>query len=174
MLGRLVWWRERIFTFCLPVFAAGPAVGLVSVPAHASSSIFLSIDGHIDPTCGFTSQPAPATISGLGNAATVELGVLAFSCNLAGGPAVNVSVSSANGGLRRDGGAEVLPYGVNWQVPGWATPISAQALLHPYTVQIGAGPAQSMQGGAVQISLPAAVSVTAGTYRDTLTYTISP
>lgn len=156
--------------FLAVFFAASGAV------AQDGSSAQLMIRGTIAPRCSFTEVPAASNLGDLQTGREVDLGGLAFSCNLAESAQVSLTVQSQNGGLRRDGGTETVAYGAAWQVQGHGQAFQDAggfASAVPFTLD--SGPAGSRQGGLFRVKILGSTdSLVAGTYRDVITYTISP
>lgn len=136
----------------------------------------IEITGSIPPTCKFTETPNVSTLGALETNVPKNLGTLAFTCNLATSGAVSLTVKSANGALKRDGGTDTVAYSIAWDIQGSVDAYQATApWTAPFAFTLQSGPNGSNQLGAykAKITSPTA-GKPAGTYRDTLTYTISP
>jgi hypothetical protein len=142
----------------------------------ATDTAQVDITGSIPPTCTFTTLPGSMSLGALVSGAQTTLGAFGFTCNLAETGAVNVTVQSANGALKRDGGAETVEYEVSWNIQGnpaasgnammWVVPFE-------FTLLSGAAGAEQLGDYAVRIVGPTD-GLIAGEYKDTITYTISP
>ena len=104
------------------------------------------------------------------------LGSFGFSCNLATSGAVQLTVQSANGALKRDGGNETVAYQVNWSIQGNASASgNPSAWLTPFGFALQSGANGTEQLGMYSVKLLGPTEgLIAGEYKDTLTYTISP
>jgi spore coat protein U-like protein len=136
----------------------------------------IEITGSIPPMCEFTDTPNVSSLGALETNVPKNLGTLAFTCNLATSGAVSLTVTSANGALKRDGGSETVDYSIAWDIQGSVDVYQATA---PWTSAFGftlqSGPNGSNQLGAYKAKITGPTAgKSAGTYRDTLTYTISP
>ncbi len=81
---------------------------------------------------------------------------------------------SDNGGLKREGGSEVVPYSAAWQLPGAGNFVNASDFRSQLAFTVSAGGVATGQQGAFKIEVGDGGQLVAGTYRDRITYTISP
>lgn len=169
--------RNRLFVkkVILACVVLGSSLTFMPSVVLAADSAQLVLHGTIEPRCGFTSVPEDANLGVLATGAVREIGQLAFSCNHAESTAINLTIQSTNGALRRDGGSEQIAYAAAWAVQGDTAfyNMADYTAEHSFTLQSGA--AGSQQGGAYRIQIVGSpAGLVAGTYRDTITYTISP
>jgi hypothetical protein len=136
----------------------------------------LLIHGTIEPRCGFSEVPAAADLGGLAHGRTSDIGALRFRCNLADQASVSLTVQSENGGLKREGGEEVVAYAASWDVQGnGANFVEASSLASPTGFTLASGTAAADEGGMYRVRVTGPTdALIAGTYRDRIIYTISP
>jgi len=136
----------------------------------------LQLTGNIPPTCAFTTLPGVTDLGDLTLSGARRLGSFGFTCNLATSGAVQLTVQSANGALKRDGGTDAVAYQVNWAIQGNpAASGNPAAWIAPFGFTLQSGPNGSEQLGAYSVTITGLPSgLTAGNYQDTLTYTIAP
>lgn len=146
-----------------------------SAAANTDSTAQIRITGVIPPKCGFTSTPTNTVISTLERNVVVDVGSLGFSCNLLS-VSVNLTISSENGGLKRVGGSEVIPYEAAWDVQGRFEDFGpASAFMSGVSFTLNSGATVTNQQGRYKVRVQGDPSAfVAGTYEDTITYTISP
>jgi len=158
------------------VVSAGSGLFVVESFGATRDTAQLQLTGNIPPTCAFTTLPGVTDLGDLSLSGARALGSFGFTCNLATSGGVQLTVQSANGALKRDGGTDAVTYQVNWAIQGnpaasgnpaaWTSPF-------PFTLQSGANGSEQLGAYSVTITgLPS--GLTAGDYKDTLTYTISP
>jgi hypothetical protein len=160
------------------------AIGLIvaaAAPAAASGTATgdqaqLIIQGSIEPRCDFSDVPATANLGALVNGQTKDIGALRFRCNLADQGNVTLTVQSEQGGLHREGGEEVVAYAASWDVQGNGNNfVEASSLTTPVTFVLASGTAAADEGGMYRVRVTGGTdTLIAGTYRDRITYTISP
>lgn len=136
----------------------------------------VELTGSIPSTCAFTTLPSTTTLGELITGVQSNLGSFGFTCNLGTSGNVQLTVQSANGALKRDGGAETVAYEVIWNIQN--NPVAsgnASAWIAPFgfTLLSGTNGAEQLGAYAVKIVGPTD-GLTAGEYKDTITYTISP
>ena len=178
--------KHQHYTTSAIIVARTAAVALVlSASAHASDedeggaigdSERIDITGRIPPQCSFTETPANTTLGTLNTNAEYELGNLGFTCNLAELSTVNLTVRSANGALKRDGGTETVAYSAWWKLgafTGFETVAAWNPAAKSFTEPSAANGVQKSALLAVKVTGPTA-GLTAGDYTDTLTFTVSP
>src|SRR5437868_1650711 len=86
---------------------ASPAFAIpVPGPGAGGGSAQVQITGTIPATCSFTTLPANPNLGVLTTGAVINTGNLGFTCNMATTGPVTLTVQSANGALKRDGGTE--------------------------------------------------------------------
>jgi spore coat protein U-like protein len=167
--------NRRLRGLALASLCAGMTLAVTPSASLAAESAQLVLHGTIEPRCGFTSVPQDANLGVLATGAILDIGQLTFSCNLAESTAINLTIQSTNGALQRDGGSEQVAYAAAWAVQGDTAfyNMADYTGLHAFTLQSGA--AGSQQGGTYRIQIVGSPDgLVAGTYRDTITYTISP
>lgn len=166
--GKTCAWSRRLI---------GPALALAVIAAGAAragaDTVQLQVYGTIEPKCAFVQTPGQSDIGTLQPGAPLKLGTLAFRCNLPDSPAVHLTVQSENGGMKRDGGTEIVPYATEWDVPGGGNLVDAATIQSAVSFTVPAGDIVTGQGGDFKVQVGAGAQV-AGTYRDRITYTISP
>ena len=136
----------------------------------------LDIVGTIPPECSFTESPPNTNIGTLTQNAEVSVGTLGFTCNLAALSNVTLTVRSSHGALKRDDGTETVAYAAWWKVSSFNgfTPVSAWTpSAFTFTEQSAANGTQKSAELRVRITGPTA-NLTAGDYKDTLTFTVAP
>ena len=104
------------------------------------------------------------------------VGTLGFTCNLAALSNVTLTVRSSHGALKRDDGTETVAYAAWWKVSSFNgfTPVSAwNPSAFAFTEQSAANGTQKSAELRVRITGPTA-NLTAGDYKDTLTFTVAP
>lgn len=167
--------------------AAGPALGHGGEGGEggdggagsfggADDTAQLQISGSIPGTCSFTTTPNVTSLGTLADNSVTELGSLGFTCNLATVSAVNLTVKAEHGALTRDGGTESVNYAVAWNVQGSSdvfNPTAPWTTASPFTLSSGLAGVEQIGIYKVRVTGPVA-GKPAGTYRDTITYTISP
>lgn len=136
----------------------------------------IEITGRIPPQCSFTETPANTKLGTLTTGTEYQLGNLGFTCNLAELSTVSLTVRSANGALKRDGGTETVAYSAWWKV-GAFTGFETVSLWNPaakaFTEPSAANGVQKSAVLSVKVTGPT-MGLTAGDYTDTLTFTVSP
>ena len=160
--------------FATPFAQANGSGG--SSSSSSGSQAQIQIEGSIPAICQFTTLPTTTSVGQLVTDAVTTLGSLGFTCNLATVCSVNLTVKSANGALKRDGGSETVPYSVAWNVQGSSDvfqPTAPWTTAFAFTLSSGAAGVQQLGVYKVKITGPTN-GAPAGTYRDTITYTISP
>lgn len=134
----------------------------------------IEIKGTIPPMCQFTTTPNLNSIGQMATDQVTELGSLGFTCNIGTSSSVSLTVKSQNGALKRYGGSETVAYQVAWDVQG-ASDAYATIPTSPAPFALPAGPSGVEQLGVYKVKVTGpTVGVTAGTYKDIVTYTISP
>jgi spore coat protein U-like protein len=136
----------------------------------------VELTGTIPSTCAFTTLPSTTTLGELISGVQSNLGSFGFTCNLGTSGNVQLTVQSANGALKRDGGTDTVSYDVIWNIQN--NPVAsgnASAWVAPFgfTLSSGTNGAEQVGTYAVRIAGPTD-GLTAGEYKDTITYTISP
>ena len=161
---------------CVPAMAIGLVAASPAAAAPSGDSAQLLIRGVIEPKCAFTTVPGEADLGALHMGQVQQIGTLAFSCNLASSGSVTLTVQSDNGALKRDGGPETVGYSAAWDIQGRSGDYGDAAnAVSPLTFSLQSGSAGSIQSGAYSIKITgAADTLVAGTYRDRITYTITP
>lgn len=152
------------------------ALGIAASAQASDDSEEIEITGRIPPQCSFTETPANTKLGTLNTNAEYELGNLGFTCNLAELSTVNLTVRSANGALKRDGGTETVAYSAWWKVGafrGFETVAAWNPAAKAFTEPSAANGVQKSAVLAVKVTGPTA-NLTAGDYTDTLTFTVSP
>lgn len=146
-----------------------------SAAANTDSTAQIRITGTIPPKCGFTATPTNTVIPTIERNVVVDVGTLGFSCNLPSVP-VNLTITSENGGLKRVGGSEVIPYEAAWDVQGRFEDFGpASAFMSGVGFTLNSGVSVTNQQGRYKVRVQGdPASYVAGTYEDTITYTISP
>jgi hypothetical protein len=156
------------------IAAAVSAVPMIAIAAGNTAQ--LQLTGTIPAVCGFTTLPGSPNLGALTSGSITSIGNFGFTCNLATSGPVTLTIQSLNGGLKRDGGPDTVAYQAAWDVQGnhdvygdpsgWTTPTS---------FQLASGLSGIEQSGAYKIKITGpTATLTAGTYRDTITYTITP
>lgn len=168
-------WRARALAT-----AATAGAALLSTLAQSDGAALdtarVEITGSIPPTCAFTTLPTTTVLGELATGAQTSLGPFGFTCNLEASGAVQLTVQSANGALKRDGGTDVVQYEVIWNIQGNPNASgNAAAWLAPFsfTLLSGSNGAEQLGDYAVKI-VGSTDALLAGDYKDTITYTISP
>ena len=89
---------------------------------------------------------------------------------------VHLTVQSEHGALQRDGGAETVAYQAAWDIQGRSDDYGdASAAQSPLSFTLNSGAPGSTQSGMYKIKITGPTNaLVAGTYRDTITYTITP
>jgi hypothetical protein len=153
-----------------------PFWGMSSATAATGGSAELILEGSIEPRCSFTDVPEAKALGPLATGQTLELGTLGFRCNLPDNPDVQLTIQSQHGALTRDGGSESVGYAASWDVQGHGndyTPAADFAAQHGFS--LGAGGPGATQSGVYRIRITGdTTALAAGTYRDRITYTVSP
>jgi len=170
-------WPGRLQTGAVALAIAG----LLAAASPAAAAAFtntaqIELSGTIPPTCGFTTLPANPDLGVLATGSVVTIGALAFTCNLAASGPVAITIQTTNGALKRDGGPETAAYDAAWDVQGRDGDFgNASAWTSPTTFQLVSGLSGVAQSGAYKIRITGpTANLPAGTYRDTITYTITP
>jgi hypothetical protein len=152
-------------------------MALLSMAAtQARASADLEIFATIQPECSFTTVPgsysAPITNS------IQNIGDLGYTCNLPDGSTANFTLQTENGGLKNVATGTVVPYEVQWNLPpndGSQAWQDAANFVSPVGFSWPASPAGTERKGLFRIRINAPLTgLPAGTYRDVVTYTISP
>lgn len=131
----------------------------------------IEIEGHIPPTCTFTTLPDQTSFGQMVTDQEEDLGDLGFTCNMATSSAVNLTVKSQNGALMRVGGSETVPYEIKWEIQG---PGAYAAIpTSPVGFNLLSGLSGVLGAYKLKVTGPTA-GVVAGQYKDLITYTISP
>ena len=139
-----------------------------------SDAAQVQITGSIPAMCQFTTLPSQTSIGTIETGAISELGSLGFTCNIAMSGAVNLTVVSANGALRREDGAQTVAYEIAWNIQGSVDAFDGVA-TSPSGFNLLSGPNGVEQLGAYKVKITGLTAgLPAGTYGDTITYTISP
>jgi hypothetical protein len=161
--------------------AAAGAVILLSVQLQQSvaaplDTASVELTGTIPSTCAFTTLPSTTTLGQLTTGALTALGSFGFTCNLGTSGNVQLTVQSANGALKRDGGADTVSYEVIWNIQG--NPVASgnpSAWTAPFGFTLSSGSNGAEQLGAFSVRIVGPTDgLIAGDYKDTITYTISP
>ncbi len=149
----------------------GGGVGTSSIGDSES----IDLHGHIPPQCSFTQSPNATDLGALVANAEHDTGTLGFTCNLAELSTVSLTVTSLNGALKRDDGTETVTYSAWWTIPAFAsfTPTAPWTVPFAFAEQAAANGMQKSGQLKVKITGPTA-GLTAGDYRDTLVFTVSP
>ena len=159
--------RRLLFAAC---FAACPSLA----SAAPGDTATLVVHGTIPPRCGFSTVPGATDLGELRTDQVSAVGPLAFKCNLATSGPVSLTVRSTNGGLKLDGGTEQVAYQAAWDVQG-RTDSFTTLTTTPIPFQLSSGVSGVEQTGVFKVKVTGAThALVAGTYRDTITYTISP
>ena len=133
----------------------------------------IEITGEIPPTCEFTTLPDQTSFGQMVTDQEEDLGDLGFTCNIATSSAVNLTVKSQNGALKRVGGSETVPYQIKWEIQGPGA--YATIPTSPTGFNLLSGLSGIQQLGAYKLKVTGStVGVIAGDYKDLITYTISP
>jgi hypothetical protein len=152
------------------------AAMLAPVAGHAASDqALLTVNGSVSARCRFVDVPPATDLGNLRTAGTTNLGTLSFSCNVPSGTP-QVSVSSSNGGLKRNGGPESIGYRWTWAVPGVSGLSNVSASSGVAGLTLASGAAHLVRGGTFSVT-PAAISSSAsvaGDYADVITITVTP
>lgn len=133
----------------------------------------IEVTGYIAPTCEFTTLPDQTSFGQMVTDQEEDLGDLGFTCNIATSSAVNLTVKSQNGALKRVGGSETVPYQINWEIQGPG--VYATIPTSPFGFNLLSGLSGIQQLGAYKLKVTGSTAgVVAGQYKDLITYTISP
>lgn len=161
---------------CVSFFLFSTAAAFTDQAFAAGNSAKVDITGSIPSVCSFTTTPTNTSLGELVSGSVTSLGNFGFTCNLGVSSAVNLTVQSANGALKRDGGSETVAYQVVWNIQGnaaasgdpaaWLAPIG-------FTLSSGLNGVEQLGDFSVRVTGPT-TGLTAGTYKDTITYTIAP
>ena len=173
------WFRSPgVSRALVAAFVVSAASGVFVVESYGATrdTAQLQLTGNIPPTCSFTTLPGVTDLGDLSLSGPRALGSFGFTCNLATSGAVQLTVQSANGALKRDGGADAVSYQVNWAIQGNpAASGNPAAWTSPFAFALQSGANGAEQVGAYSVTITGLPSgLTAGDYKDTLTYTISP
>jgi hypothetical protein len=135
----------------------------------------IDLHGHIPPQCSFTQSPNATNLGALVANAEHDTGTLGFTCNLAALSTVSLTVTSLNGALLRDGGTETVTYSAWWTIPAFAgfNPTAPWTVPFAFAEQTAANGVQKAGQLKIKVTGPTA-GLTAGDYRDTLMFTVSP
>ena len=134
----------------------------------------IQVTGSIPPICEFTTLPAQSSLGTIEQGTVTELGALGFTCNIAMSGAINLTVVSANGALRREDGAQTVAYEIAWNIQGSVDAFDGVA-TSPTGFNLLSGQNGVEQLGAYKVKITGLTAgLPAGTYGDTLTFTISP
>ena len=136
----------------------------------------VKLSGSIPAMCEFTTPPIDASISPMTTGAMSDPALLGFTCNLTSG-FVHLNVTSANGALKRDDGNETVAYAVAWDIQGnaQASGNAADWTAPGHGFDLSPGTSGVEEHGNFTVTITGATAaMPAGTYRDTLTYEISP
>ncbi|MEQ1754257.1 MAG: hypothetical protein ABL973_08985 [Micropepsaceae bacterium] len=181
---RLGWFDVEWFRNISPTRAL-----IVAILASAGSGAFvvesygatrdtaqLQLTGNIPSICAFTTLPSVTTLGDMTAGGVKSLGSFGFTCNLATSGAVQLTVQSANGALKRDGGTDAVAYQVNWSIQGNPVASGSPAVwTSPFAFALLSGVNGAEQIGTYSVTISGPTSgLVAGDYKDTLTYTISP
>lgn len=152
------------------------AASVAATPASAmlGEQVQLELRGTVEPKCQFTTSPNSGELGVLKSGLNAELGTLGFRCNLPDSPQVNLTIRSDNGGMRREGGSEVVPYTAAWQLPGAGNFVNAADFQNQLAFSSASGDIKGGQSGVFKIQVGDGGELVAGTYRDRITFTISP
>jgi hypothetical protein len=133
----------------------------------------IEVTGYIAPTCEFTTLPDQTSFGQMVTDQEEDLGDLGFTCNIATSSAVNLTVKSLNGALKRVGGSETVPYQIKWEIQGPGA--YATIPTSPFGFNLLSGTSGVQELGAYKLKVTGAtVGGVAGQYKDLITYTISP
>lgn len=152
----------------LAAIAPAWAIHASAAPANGAA-VRLVLDGVISPHCEFTEVPGQIALElPQEQMATARLGL---ACNLANGAPVRLSITSRNGGLRRQGGAELVRYSLSWSAAdAGEVPVGDG----PVTITASAPGAGQRKVGELVVRIhPSTAPVVAGRYGDAITYAIS-
>jgi hypothetical protein len=147
---------------------------LCAEPAFAGSAQ-LVLEGTVSPVCTIAGAAASISLGEASRGAVGDIGNVALTCNLAdAGP--TVSLSSLNHGLKRDGGDELLAYGMEWNLPGTTAFEAISSGTGTVTTQLDAIAPGTPRSARLVIKVSAAEvsGKAAGTYRDVIVISISP
>jgi hypothetical protein len=134
----------------------------------------IELEGSIPAKCEF-GEPPTGSIGTLVQGGVYELGLFAFTCNLATSGPVHVTVLSENGGLKREDGPDTIPYEISWAALGTSNFIDAGLLNPAAHFYPPSGPNGIAQTAPYIVKVTGSTaSLPAGTYKDKVTYTISP
>lgn len=165
------WWSGA----ALAAGAAALALSWSDAAAAADGdSLQLELTGSVQARCGFTESPGNKDIGSLAQGAQMELGTLGFRCNLPGSPQVSLSVKSDHGGLKREGGSELVGYQLAWALPGRGNYVDAATLKTESSFNEASGDIASGRRGALRVQVTGGGELAAGVYRDRISFTISP
>ena len=147
---------------------------LCAQPAYAGSAQ-LVLEGTVSPVCTIVGAAASVSLGEASRGAVGDIGNVALTCNLADtGP--TVSLSSLNHGLKRDGGDELLAYGMEWNLPGTSAFEAVSSGTGTVTTQldpIAPGTPRSARL-VIKVSAEEVSGKAAGTYRDVIVISILP
>jgi spore coat protein U-like protein len=172
--------ERRILHACARAAALGaatfPAFFILQSTAAPLDTARVELTGTIPPTCAFTTRPSSTALGELVTGALSTLGSFGFTCNLGTSGNVHLTVQSANGALKRDGGLDTVAYEVIWNIqgnPAASGGPSAWTAPYAFTLSSGSNGAEQVGSYAIRIAGPT-TGLIAGEYKDTITYTISP
>ena len=103
------WFRSPgVSRALVAAFVVSAASGVFVVESYGATrdTAQLQLTGNIPPTCSFTTLPGVTDLGDLSLSGPRALGSFGFTCNLATSGAVQLTVQSANGALKRDGGTD--------------------------------------------------------------------
>lgn len=147
---------------------------IAAAPAHAASAQ-LTLGGSVSSSCTLSGASSTLSLGDVTGGKSGSAGSVTIICNLADtGP--TVSLSSSNSGLKRDGGAEVIGYTINWPIAGTSSFTSVSASTGSVSAQLAAAAPGTARSGNLTLAVSAGATSgkVAGTYRDVITISISP
>lgn len=143
-------------------------------PAMAATTQ-LTLGGTVSSACAISSASTTVSLGEVSNGKTGSAGAVTLSCNLADtGP--TVSFSSANSGLKRQGGSDVIVYAIQWPIAGTSAFNSFSASAGTTVAQLSAVAPGTSRSADLSFSVSAAATSgkSNGTYSDVITISISP
>lgn len=160
---------------CSTVIVASYVCASAAASASGQAdSVEFELVGSVEARCAFIAAPGQVDLGAMEPGREIQLGELAFRCNMPDSPNVNLTVQSEHGALRREGGTESIPYSAQWDVAGGGTAVSAANFANPIGFSLAAGDIVAGQRGNFKVKLGGSGNPFAGVYRDRITYTISP
>lgn len=147
---------------------------LAPAAAHAASAQ-LTLGGTVSSACKISAASSTLSLGDVTGGKSGSIGAVTLTCNLADtGP--TVSLSSTNGGLKRDSGTDLIGYSIAWPIAGTSAFTSVSASSGSVLAQLAPEAPGIARSGNLSLVVSAAASSgsTAGTYRDVITISISP